>query len=169
VGWSKNPHCTEAKKMGRCVIEQKTGEYVWKYVFAEQASEQAGIAGAVGVGKVVFQDNSDVLVLKQEDRKRLEDYLNEEIPFKIGCGEYKTIGGHTKPITRNRLIVLWKCLNKALFKSGGIPLGSVEEGVRHKLLADVMPEIHFWQMIKAYAHFMKQHPNQKEFRFEGEY
>lgn len=155
--------------MGRAVIEQKTGEFVWKYVFAEQGSEQSQIAEGLGIGKVEYPKdaNYDVLVLKQSDRVRLEDYLNEPYVLAIGNEKYGQMTNDFKPVTRNKLIRLWRKVNKTMF-GNGIALGSVEEGIRNTLRS-VMPEIHFWQMIKAYADFMKKHKDQKEFRFEGEY
>ena len=51
--------------MGRYVYENRTGECVWKYWFAEQSSEQHRIADELGIGHMVYntRETHDTLVL----------------------------------------------------------------------------------------------------------
>jgi hypothetical protein len=51
--------------MGRYVYENRTGECVWKYAFAEQSSEQSRISHELGIGHMIYNKRGthDTLVL----------------------------------------------------------------------------------------------------------
>lgn len=91
--------------MGRSVSDQK-GEFVWKYVFAEQASEQCRIYEDLAIGKYRDRESEnvspgrkwgDLLMLSRKDlerlaqivkpmRRLLADFLREQRKvFKGGC------------------------------------------------------------------------------------
>lgn len=63
--------------MGRRVYEQKTGDFVWKYLFAKQGSEQSRITEELGIGTIAYANDYDVLTLTQEDRRKLEGWLQK--------------------------------------------------------------------------------------------
>ena len=49
--------------MGRCVYDQ-TGKFVWKYMFAEQKSEQYKIVRDFGIGTIRQNSDWDTLSLE---------------------------------------------------------------------------------------------------------
>jgi hypothetical protein len=64
--------------LGRYVYEKYSGEFVWKYYFAKQASEQYRIAEELGIGKIEYEPEGfygDYLYLKREDIPKLKKWL----------------------------------------------------------------------------------------------
>jgi|GEM_PF-6145714 len=51
------------------------GEYVWKYVFARQSSEQGRIYEELGLGSYSYDDYGDSLTLTMDDVPALKEYL----------------------------------------------------------------------------------------------
>lgn len=51
--------------MGRRVYEKNTEEFVWKYCFAEQESEQYRIAKEIGVGELRTNEYCQLLTPNQ--------------------------------------------------------------------------------------------------------
>jgi len=180
--------------MGRRIYE--SNNCVWKYVFGEQASEQARIAKEIGVGSVERNypeteegqlsehPHGDTLTLTQEDKKELEKFLNEEISISIvdinpvidkelaeqlkERDEKEVDQIDHEPLTRKKAIKLWKSLQDTMFDEG-IPVGGLKEGIRECIRTYVLPQIHFWQMVKAYKDYMDEHDDREVFHFYGEY
>jgi hypothetical protein len=168
---------------------------VWKYVFAEQNSEQSRIVSEIGVGnmnkiteetedgQIVPAEWGDCLHLTQKDRRKLEDWLREPIVLTTKKGDKeitdmynygkKKLGSDGEKInprgyiTRIKCIKTWEAINNKLF-SNGILCGSLEEYLRDTL-REALPDIHFWHMVKTYVNYMKNNKRRYDFNFEGEY
>lgn len=88
--------------MGRRVYTHK-GEFVWKYCFGEQPSEQNRIYTDLGIGKYHEYDDRDRLALSRKDieklanmvkpmRPLLAEFLNTEHRILHPIGKTKVIG-----------------------------------------------------------------------------
>jgi len=144
--------------MGRYVYE--SGNFVWKYAFGEQPSEQSRIAKELGIGKVWEEDDEsgDVLQLKKQDADKLWDYLNEEVEVDLF--------GETYSETRLTLIELHNKIYKGFDM---IACYCLEEKIL-KLVDDILggSDIWFWCMVKEYAEYIGK-SDRTVFEFYGEY
>lgn len=133
--------------MGRYVYENN--EYVWKYEFAKQASEQCRIAEEFNIGHIRFFDYEDHLTLHINDVEKLEKVLEEATDFELAVKERdKAFEPYEK----------------------GIPF-DVYDKIDAKAKENCN-DIHFYRMIKAYIKHMKKEyetNNREEFLFIGEY
>lgn len=137
--------------MGRHVYEINTGEWIWKYSFAEQNSEQSRIAEELHVGEMEYPEPDefygDRLYIRKQDIQKLKEAL---------CSN-----GHKKLIKEGD----WK-YNALVSKSGGIPMNKKWEKVRAWARKN---DYWFWKMVEAYIKFMESYPETEQFAFEGEY
>ena len=60
--------------MGRRIYDQN-GDFVWKYVFAEQASEQSRVVTHLRIGKLTAMPDNDILRLTRKDVEKLDKAL----------------------------------------------------------------------------------------------
>jgi len=138
--------------MGRNVYEKYSGEWVWKYVLAEQNSEQSSIAAELDIGRVEFPDPDDFygdrLYMNARDIRKLKKYLRKH---------YETLEK-------------WNRLNSGQTASG-IETGQEDREERQKLLQNEYRDVHFLRMVDRYIGFMEKQKRrgQREFCFEGEY
>jgi hypothetical protein len=155
--------------MGRYVYE--SGNFVWKYVFAGQNSEQSKIAEELQIGTCEEGEEpddegngfyGDILTLDREDIPKLEAYLKDTFePVK----EHETVlreGIKRKDILKcyhaqSKLFNGYRCNDK-------FPEKRINTAIK-----EVFPDIYFWAMIEAYIKYMKKHKDQSSFSFEGEF
>jgi len=165
--------------MGRYV--RVDGVVVWKYVVAEQASEQNRIQLELNIGECRRHKDElgDTLRLEKDDIRKLNDYLDEEITIKFALftDEIKRMAEYAPdnflkrkivPITRRKVIKLWKQINKNLFPGGYMTLGTLEFTIREMIRGCIL-DINFWSMTLAYVEYMEAHPDTYAFDFVGEY
>ena len=165
--------------MGRYV--RVNDEIVWKYVVAEQASEQNRIYLELNIGECRRHKDGDgdTLRLEKADIKKLNDYLDEEISIKFAfvSDEIRRMAEYAPdnflkrkivPITRRRVIKLWNQINKNLFPGGRMTLGTLEFTIR-EMIRGCIPDINFWSLVLAYVEYMEKHPDTYGFDFVGEY
>lgn len=143
--------------MGRRVYERGTGEFIWKYAFAEQDSEQYRIPQEIGVGKHLPRKYDDVVVIQKKEIPLLEQYLTEK--------------NADEKIREFELFLEDNVYTYDYDEEGnvsyvGIPAGKIDAINNWK--KENCPDIRFYQMIEAYIDYMKSH-DQETFYFEGEY
>lgn len=161
--------------MGRHVNEVITGKWVWKYCFAEQASEQSRIVDEIGVGEMEYPlDRSPYCDEKSGENDKCPDGCEgESCPFN---GDILTIDRKEIPRMKEWLekqhaedkMAVYNVYMKLQYPSGGIPFSDVEE-LREWRKENGLGDIYFVLMVKAYVGFMEQHPEIDQFSFEGEY
>ena len=141
--------------MGRYIYESATGECVWKYVFAEQPSEQGRLSLEYGIGSYACGDSGDLLTLDRErDFPKLHELADEFRP--------------TVEAFNRETEACWKTVEcdgefvRVLPMSG--PAHDRYEEIRGRY-----PDIHFKAMVIAMSDFAKQHPERKVLRFDGEF
>lgn len=133
--------------MGRRVYEND--EFVWKYVFAEQDSEQCRIANDLNIGKITYHGDYDCLTLSISDVEKLEKVLEEATDYKAANEEY------------NRLLEPYE---------KGVPYEDYKR--INQRARELCYDIYFYQMIEAYIKYMKktyEEEQREEFKFIGEY
>jgi len=134
--------------MGRNVYEKYSGEWVWKYVLAEQSR----IATELDIGRVEFPDPDDFygdrLYLNARNIRKLKKHLRKH---------YETLEK-------------WNRLNSGQTASG-IETGQEDREERQKLLQNEYRDVHFLRLVERYISFMENQKRrgQREFCFEGEY
>lgn len=131
--------------MGRRVYEK--GNFVWKYVFAKQNSEQFKIAEVFGIGEITKRgEGGDTLRLEKFDisslEKALKPHLKSMETFNEFCLAVSSDGWVN--VEQDKVIDSWMKENRFY-------------------------DIYFWSMVKAYIKYMKGHPKRRVFYFEGEY
>lgn len=66
--------------MGRHIYETTTGEWVWRYAFAEQSSEQSRIVRELGVGQHFGDELGDTVLIQRDELPVLERWLKARLP-----------------------------------------------------------------------------------------
>jgi hypothetical protein len=140
--------------MGRYIHELTTGKFVWKYVVAEQPSEQERLHIEYGLGRYRWGDGGDILILDRDsDIPKLHELADEFRPT------VEAFDRETEPC--------WDTLEFAGDTVQGLPLN----GPKHDLYEEIRrryPDVHFKAMVVAMSDFAKEHPELEELRFEGE-
>lgn len=123
-------------------------DFVWKYAFGKQSSEQYRVAEELGIGRIVnVSDYGDTLILSKEDIPALEEYLEEK--------EYGAIKAEYDLIHINH------------GSDGWIQLGS-DLDKELNAFSDREPDFYFLAMIDRFIKYMKEHPERTVFEFDGE-
>lgn len=134
--------------MGRRIYHEDN--FVWKYAFARQSSEQSRIANELNIGEITSQtSDGDVLTLNISDVPKLKKVLEDnkesyEKAFKVHDSYWE-----------GQKSLDWKIADEA-----------------DKAALEVCKDMYFFMMIEAFIEYMeKQHKENKteEFDFEGEY
>jgi hypothetical protein len=131
--------------MGRYVYDSN-GEVVWKYVFAEQDSEQSRIAEELGIGSITYNEDGDgdVLRLDKSDIKKLKEYLDETIIVNFFGNEFSA--------TRIECVKHW---NERFMNKDAIIYNGFTDNV-NKLINNLMNDnLNYWAMIYAYVIHME--------------
>lgn len=141
--------------MGRYICELTTGDCVWKYVFAEQSSEQHRLHDEYSLGSYMYGEGGDILTLDREaDVPKLHELADEFRPT------VESFRRETEP-----------CWEVHEFP-GGTGRGLPCSGPKHDLYEQIKrryPDIHFKAMVIAMSEFAKEHPKIEVLRFEGEF
>ena len=143
--------------MGRRVYDQK-GEFVWKYVFAEQSSEQIRIAEELGIGKYRNREDENV------SRSRQYGDL-----LMLSRKDINTLASTIKPL-RRQLAVFIRAERKCFGPKGMAPMDDAK-----KLYTEAKaknPDILFHLMCNAYMkrgrNFFKKNPKSRMWNCYGE-
>lgn len=64
--------------MGRRIYDQK-GEFVYKYVFGEQPSEQRRVVTDLGIGKLQDNEYGDIVTLTRKDVEKLDRLIERDL------------------------------------------------------------------------------------------
>lgn len=144
--------------MGRRVYEQNTDEFVWKYAFGRQPSEQYRISDELGLGctQDIRDDYGnpilDVLHLNLDHIEPLKDYLEEN-------NAYKKIEKYEQFMEEK----IYEENDAGLKMIPGSKFDKVNE--KHD---EIDEDLDFYNMIKEYINFMESHNDQYEFEFQGD-
>src|SRR5437867_3174835 len=141
--------------MGRYIYELTTGKCVWKYVVAEQPSEQGRLHTEYDLGNYMWGDGGDLLTLSREEDVPKLHALAEEFRSTVEAFERET-----EPC--------WETIELP----GGTVKGLPSSGPKHDRYEEVRrryPDTHFKAMVVAMSDFAKEHPEFEMLRFEGEF
>lgn len=141
--------------MGRYIYELTTGKYVWKYVFAEQPSEQHRLHDEYGLGSYMSGDCGDILTLDRDtDVPKLHELAQEFRPT----------------------VEAFECETEPCWETHEFPGGTSKwlpcSGPKHDLYEEIKgryPDIDFKAMVVAMGEFAKRYPELEALRFEGEF
>ena len=175
--------------MGRRIYEN--GNFVWKYVFGAQPSEQYRIYEQFGIGEYEEDeqcDSLDYLTLTTEDISDLEEiltigeYQNKKQKFEELAKEYEGLHLyfsdqdnkeiHVNPFeegkTEQELIELYEAKGYT-FRHSGIACGSPYDDKSVNFARQ--NDYYFLEMVQAFIDYMKkifEEDGQDMFTFEGE-
>ena len=161
--------------MGRYVYEQ--GDFVWKYVFGVQPSEQYRIAKEYGIGTLTYdvckqaEDDDGSIIEDEYENIELteEEYENsnyeccgyilhlryEDIPKLINI--YETMPNYNK--AKQIESKMWEG------NDNGIAFSDFESG--NKKIFKVCPDYYFSKMVEEFVKHMESNPKD-DYYFEGE-
>jgi len=140
--------------MARFIRELSTRKNVWKYVYAEQHSEQGRLHREFDLGSYTSDEHGDLLIL---DRK-------SDVPKLHRLAE--TFRPTIEKFWRE-IDVLWEPPTEP----GGywhLVGGSSKEKL-YKAAVKRYPDIHFKTMVVAMSDFARWHPKLKTLRLKGEF
>lgn len=136
--------------MGRRVYDQD-GEFVWKYVFAAQSSEQSRIAFDLELGSVRGGADGDTLTLSKKDVQKLASMVRDKV----------------------KAICSFRREQRKLVEPGGFGIKIDVFDAFMNEWREKEPDILFWSMCLAYVRHARKmfrvHPNRRTARFYGEY
>lgn len=174
--------------MGRRIYDTQTGDFIWKYVFAIQDSEQCRIYDELEIGEYEYNEETglDFLTLTRSDIPALEGYL-EQNNFDILKKEFDDL-----ELTHQGVMVIAKDPNTGEIST----FSTVDEGKGSRQLMEELKkkgfiqvscgygvqcdyekamvrftfdhDFFFLQMIDRFIHYMKRHHDRQTFTFEGE-
>ena len=166
--------------MGRRVYE--SGEFVWKYVFGVQPSEQYRIAKEFGIGsltydvaRVLLDKNGNVILDEYGDEAyenvelTEEEYENEDC---FACGDilHLTSNDISKLINIYETMPNYKKAKELETKmwegnEHGISFSDFESG--NKKIFKICPDYYFARMVEQFVEYMEYNPKD-HYYFEGE-
>lgn len=157
--------------MGRLVYEDEN--FVWKYAFARQGSEQYRIANELGIGEYteLLDQPIDQLYLTYQDIPSLEAYLASN-NYEGLKEEYLRIGYDYEGITfyfeKERVLAQELTYEEYLEAFEKESWGYNGEASDQWFRFCKSTDFDFLNMIAAYVSYMKANPKE-EYYFEGEF
>jgi hypothetical protein len=138
--------------MGRCIYDSH-GEFVYKYIFAEQASEQSRIVNDLRIGKLQSRSDDDIVTLTRKDIEK----LNAKVQSK-----------------RSLLAKFYKEERKTFKGKPGFKTADMKDAKSlYTRMRAVDPDVLFWLMchyfVKHGNRFFKSNAKARVLKLFGEY
>lgn len=174
--------------MGRRIYDLETGDFIWKYVFAIQDSEQCRVYEELGIGELTYDEetNYDYLTLNRSDIPALEEYLADHhyenllLDYEQLELDYEGLKVYAKDPDSNQIVtysvygegkttreLIKKLKDKGyIFINCGCPLDCDYERAVNEFANRY--DFYFLKMIHRFIGYMNQHPDRETFTFEGE-
>lgn len=149
------------------------GEWVWKYIFAIQSSEQYRIYEELRFGTYDYtypycdecdregnvcgcdyEPYGDCLVLDREEIEKLKDYLDKTGYQKLKK-KYENMPNQFEGLEHTKWGPMIRC--------------NSDLDIANYRFAQKNPDFHFYQMIEAFVQFADRDPEEEFFSFDGEF